>query len=669
MSSRRPILISALLLLEIFSSRAAAASVPARSAPPAGIVIPAADRTALEAGVAELGREIAALRNRPSANGDSRQRQLLPDVQLYHKAVQWALSYDEFFRTNEVGLARNLLREGLERARQLRAGAAPWLTATGLVVRGYLSRIDGSVQPYGLVVPASFSSGGARPHRLDVWLHGRDNHLTELKFISERRRSHGEFAPTETFVLHPYGRYCNAFKFAGEVDVFEALEHVRREYPIDERRVSVRGFSMGGAACWHLAAHHAGQWAAAAPGAGFAETAEYTKALLKEPIPTWYEQKLWRLYDATEYAGNLFNCPTIAYSGELDKQKQAADVMARAMRAEGLSLTHLIGPGVQHKYEPNTKQELARRFDELMSRGREPWPKRVRFTTWTLRYNQQHWVTVNGLDRHWERGRVEAELISSGAKVSTTNISELALALDPDGKRISRPIQVIIDEQTLAVDVAQILNGSIHFRKTAGKWSTVDSIGDAGLRKRHGLQGPIDDAFMDRFLMVRPTGRPWHLAVGKWTEAGLAHATNEWRAQFRGDAPVKDDVDVTDADIAASNLVLWGDPRSNRLLARLVDGLPLNWTDTTFVMRRRRFESNQHVPVMVFPNPLNHDRYVVLNSGFTFSEFGNASNARQTPKLPDYAAIDIGTPRAGRGADRVVEAGLFGERWEWREER
>jgi hypothetical protein len=60
---------------------------------------------------------------------------------------------------------------------------------------------------------------------------------------------------------------------------------------------------------------------------------------------------------------------------------------------------------------------------------------------------------------------------------------------------------------------------------------------------------------------------------------------------------------------------------------------------------------------------------VVLNSGFTFSEFGNASNARQTPKLPDYAAIDIGTPRAGRGADRVVEAGLFGERWEWREER
>ena len=29
---------------------------------------------------------------------------------------------------------------------------------------------------------------------------------------------------------------------------------------------------------------------------------------------------------------------------------------------------------------------------------------------------------------------------------------------------------------------------------------------DGTLRKRHGLQGPIDDAFMDSFMMVRPTG-------------------------------------------------------------------------------------------------------------------------------------------------------------------
>ena len=67
-------------------------------------------------------------------------------------------------------------------------------------------------------------------------------------------------------MLHPYGRYCNANKFAGEIDLFEALDHVKKHYPIDEDRLVMRGFSMGGAACWQFAVHYPSMWAAAAPG-------------------------------------------------------------------------------------------------------------------------------------------------------------------------------------------------------------------------------------------------------------------------------------------------------------------------------------------------------------------------------------------------------------------
>ncbi len=42
-------------------------------------------------------------------------------------------------------------------------------------------------------------------------------------------------------------------------------------------------------------------------------------------------------------------CPTVAYSGEIDKQKQAADIMDRFLKAEGLDLTHIIGPQTAHK--------------------------------------------------------------------------------------------------------------------------------------------------------------------------------------------------------------------------------------------------------------------------------------------------------------------------------
>ena len=81
---------------------------------------------------------------------------------------------------------------------------------------------------------------------------------------------------------------------AGEIDLFEALAHVRKHYPIDADRVLVRGFSMGGAACWQFAVHHAGLWAAAAPGAGFSETADFLKVFQNEPVqPTWYEKKIY----------------------------------------------------------------------------------------------------------------------------------------------------------------------------------------------------------------------------------------------------------------------------------------------------------------------------------------------------------------------------------------
>ncbi len=235
-----------------------------RPIPPKGITIPDADRASLRAGVDDLARQIDGLRE--SLHRKPGLLRLLPDVMVYHKAVHDALEYNEIFNAREIAAARDLLRRGLERAGQLRDGQAPWNTATGLVVRGYVSKIDGSVQPYGLVVPQSYRPDSPHQFRLDVWCHGRGENLSELNFITDRQRSPGEFTPPNAFVLHPYGRYCNANKFAGEIDLFEALEDVESHYPIDEDRLVMRGFSMGGAACWQFAVHYPSLWVAAAPG-------------------------------------------------------------------------------------------------------------------------------------------------------------------------------------------------------------------------------------------------------------------------------------------------------------------------------------------------------------------------------------------------------------------
>jgi hypothetical protein len=172
---------------------------------------------------------------------------LLSDIMIFERAVRCALDYNEFFDVKEFDRADELLAEGHRRADELLAGQPTWPSRRGLVVRGYISRIDQTVQPYGMVIPPTYDLDHSVPTRCDLWFHGRGEKLSEVNFIWERMRNPGEFTPDHTIVVHPYGRYCNAFKFAGEIDVLEALQDVQSRYRIDEDRISVRGFSMGGA--------------------------------------------------------------------------------------------------------------------------------------------------------------------------------------------------------------------------------------------------------------------------------------------------------------------------------------------------------------------------------------------------------------------------------------
>ena len=651
-------------------ARAQTPPPPAKRLPPAGISISAKDRTELTTATAALAAEISTLRADLTTTHQTPLLALLPDVEIFYKAVDWALRYDEFFAPKEIATARHLLALGRERAAHLRAGRTPWLDATGLVVRGYRSKLDDSIQPYGLVVPADWRR--ATTGRLQVWLLGRGEKRTELAFLAEREAKAPEIVPAHTLVLIPYGRFCNATKFAGEVDVFEAMDAVRREHAIDPLRTSVAGFSMGGASTWHLVTHHPGLWSSASPGAGFAEVANYQRAYLAKEPPTWWEQKLWNWYSATTYAGNLFNVPTIAYSGELDPQKASADLMEQAMAAEGLKLERLIGPKTEHKYEPATKKELVSRLEKLADTGRDATPREIRFSTYTLRYPQSAWVRIEGMEKHWERADVRATRDPAGPlAIQTKNVSALYLSFFmPMATSVEQsfaewqrpPSTVVVDGQKISR--IEYDKPTLRLSKVGGKWA-VGLPPEAGLRKSPGLTGPIDDAFMEPFVFVRPTGQPLNARLGTWTTGELAHATKLWRDIFRGDAPVKDDTALTDAELASKNLILWGDPTSNRVLARLLatGKLPLTWNGQALTFRGQTYDAAHHAPILIFPNPLNAAHYVVLNSGIDFREHAYGSNSLQLPKLPDYAIIDLREAPGPRWPGKIATAGFFDESW------
>ena len=634
---------------------APASPAAVRPIPPPGVAIADADRAELKGKIEALGEEIESLgnelKNKPAL------RELLPDVQIFHKAADWAVRYNEFFNPKDVATAKKLLDMGMERAKELRAGKPLWATATGLVPRGYLSKIDGSVQPYGMVIPDDWKADETTTRRLDFWCHGRGETLSELSFVNGRLTDKGEFMPPGGLVLHLYGRYCCANKFAGEADLFEALENARKHYKIDQNKLVIRGFSMGGGSTWQFGSHFGGYWAAVQPGAGFGETKEFMRlgTAPDKPLPPAWEQTLWQWYDSTGYVANLSNTTTVAYSGEIDGQKQAADIMIRYAEKEGVKIEHVIGPQTKHKILAESKPQI----EALVAAGvekHEAVPNKVRFVTYTLVYPRMDWVEIAGMQKQWERAEVDAEIQGDKIVIRTKNVTRLKIAAQ--GKSL------VVDGQELENSKFGLTPKDIS--NYGSKWGAtirMDTDNSDILRKRPGACGPIDHAFMSSFVFVRPTGKPLNEKVGQWTKAEFEHATGFWRKVFRGEAPVKDDTAITAQDIANSNLILWGDPSSNAVLAKILPKLPIQWTWNSLAFAGQNYDATHVAPVMIFPNPLNPTHYVVINSGPTMREQALLNNADQTPKLPDWAMVDLNTPPDGKWPGKILSAGFFDENW------
>ncbi len=587
-----------------------------------------------------------------------------PDVEVFLKAAEFAVRLGEFYNRTELSRVDEMMKVAEKRLDHLYAFKTPWTTQRGLVVRGYRSSIDGSVQPYGLEIPEDLDLSKSVP--LYVWLHGRGDKTTDLHFIHQRMTRPGRIQPKDAIVLHPFGRHCMGFKSAGEVDVLESIAHVSTQYKIDPDRIVLMGFSMGGAGVWHIGAHYADRFVAMSPGAGFAETARYNR-MTKENYPPWYVQKLWGSYDVPGYVRNLFNLPVVAYSGELDKQIQAARVMEEAFVEHDNKLPHIIGPGVGHKYHPDSLKELMGRMDVAVQEGLDRAPKKISLQTRTLRYSKMHWIVAHGLNEHWKDARIDAEVKSNGAvHITTKNVNAFAV-LPP---YLPNSGNVVVDGQSLAVPVAgPHRSETILARSDDGwEWMKIGDYHESVLRKIPGRQGPIDDAFMEPFLVVKP-GKSKNQRLQQWIDFEFQHFVDRWQALYRGDVRQKSADEVTREDIQQYHLILWGDPSCNPIIQRLADRLPMDWNEKELKIAGKSYDASIHLPLMIYPNPEQPWHYVVINSGPTHREGHDRTNSLQNPKLPDWAVIDIRQPPDEFTPGKVVAADFFDEMWQVRKSK
>ncbi len=608
------------------------------------------ERLELSVGRDRLQRRLVALKTQAEQTGTPKPEQI-PDAEIYLDGVDRCLRQNLFFAAQNVAQARACLREGDARVTALMRGETPWTQKTGPVVLGYRSEVDGSAQPYQVFVPAEYKA--SPPERLDLFLHGRAGTLNEVSFLTSFNWVRAYFG-TETvpfLALYPYGRSNNGWRFAGERDMFEALASTKKRFAVDPSRVLVRGFSMGGHGTWHIGFQHPGEWAAMSPGAGFVDTKNYQK--ITEPLPDWQEALL-HMYDPVDYAANAANLPVFAYTGDIDPAIEQHRLMMASLRREQVPFHEYIGPNTPHRYEPATLQAI---LLELAKQRRPASPEKIDFVTYTLRFPECRWVRLEGLERHWQRAEVHAQRSASGEiRITTRNVSALRLNLAPS----MLAGDAVVDGKRLPLSDSS--SGKVYLVKGASGWRFGIS---EGLRKKPGLQGPIDDALFGPVVAVRGTGKPWSEPLNRWLDQETRRFRDGWDEYFRATLPERTDQTLTAEDIRDKNLYLFGDPGSNAVIRRLLPKLPLTWTKDGFLLAGKQFSHADHVPMLIFPNPENPERYVVLNTGFTFSQADwRGSNARQYAHLPDYAAVRFNPAQFSddRRANAAL-AGFFDERW------
>jgi hypothetical protein len=330
-------------------------------------------------------------------------------------------------------------------------------------------------------------------------------------------------------------------------------------------------------------------------------------------------------------------------------------------------MVNLISPGTGHVIDPVTHREQMRRIGEYAAQGLDHAPRHLRFVTWTLKYNRCHWLELLTLKNHYERAEMVAKVADDGAvEVSEAkNITQFALTAD------ARDLSAGLHWRQESACRERPRRGHALVFKLRGQME-VRRV--ARVRRAHG-QAPwpvrSDRCSRGRSSACAAPAGPGILrsAPGPTLACGDRLRVGRY---MRGDLPVKDDTEITEADVRTKNLVLFGDPGCNLWIRKALSKLPLVWSRDEVRLGGERRSAKDHAPALICASPLAGagDHYLVLNSGHTFHEQEFAAfNYLLFPRLGDWAMMKV-VPGAEtwqasslRFPEEVVHAGFFDETW------
>ena len=164
-------------------------------------------------------------------------------------------------------------------------------------------------------------------------------------------------------------------------------------------------------------------------------------------------------------------------------------------------------------------------------------------------------------------------------------------------------------------------------------------------------------AFADQFIVVGGT-------VGSSEEKRIQNREIEkfkklWKTNYYGEFRYKNDIDITKSDIRNSHLILIGNQNTNLLLKRIIKKIPLSIRSDKITIGRKVYEGDKINFHMIYPNPLNSNKYIVIVStnNYQYYNFGNMD-------LSTSGWYDFGIWNIDQNSFVLQDAGYYDRCWE-----
>ncbi|MBY0527582.1 MAG: alpha/beta hydrolase [Gemmataceae bacterium] len=450
-------------------------------------------------------------------------------------------------------------------------------------VRGLVSPIDGHVLSYSFSLPTSYDPKKKYPLRV-IPSQAKWRVIYNKPRVNPNDASRGEY-----LVVSPDCRGRNVCSGMGEVAAIQCIDDFMKYYAVDRTQVTIGGSSIGGSVAFRLAAFHPDRFSA-------------IHALTSGPAVLLSAGN--GRVDANLVVDNFCNTAACIFDapGEVwfKTNREFCDRMAVLGKKHPgyFPLLELTDPkGAHNKIE---EPLVARGMDWVYKYRSDPWPKLVVYKTYNLRYDGAYWAHLDTMDRADAPARIEAELQEGGRiRVAVENCGRFHLNLARELVGEAKNVRVSVNGGE-AFDAST--GNVVYFARTGATWDVSRERYPKGLVKRHGLSGPICDAFMEHpVLMVHGTQdgadrqkelkkvddaifHLWGPGNGTIAETGTQHSAFERKA----------DAEVGADDIARKNLVLFGPVSRNKLLQRIVPSLPIKIGDDSAEIAGKTYSGRPH---------------------------------------------------------------------------